>query len=384
VVSASDAEENTAAAVILPIDTERTVDLSKREVKIMKTFEDICKMTQNEVKTYMKSYLSSKKYHVIDEDGFLYAKGNVPVLLVAHMDTVHKEQCKNIISMNGKLSSPQGIGGDDRCGIFIIMNIVKELNCSVLLCEDEEIGGVGARKFTQATYKRNDESGNVIEEKYIEHLDVNYMIEFDRKGNSDAVFYSCDNKEFINFVEDATGFKFSHGSFSDISTLMPAAKLSAVNLSSGYYNAHTVGEYVVYDEMIDTMDAAKVLIKEKCDKPFEYVAKQYESYYRCGGQNYSGYKNYSGYRNYYYPTTDYHSNNYYGNLLDEPDGSPGERLADIARSDTDLELEAIVYDSNLCEKTIVVSGATKAECWMNLFLENTSLCFNDIVDYSWG
>ena len=59
----------------------------------MKKFEDICRMTQEEVKAYMKKYLISKKYDVIDEDGFLYAKGTNPVLLVAHMDTVHTQQC---------------------------------------------------------------------------------------------------------------------------------------------------------------------------------------------------------------------------------------------------------------------------------------------------
>ena len=62
----------------------------------MKTFEDICRMTQHEVKQYMKGYLASHKYKVVDQDGFLYAKGDVPVLLVAHMDTVHKEQCHNV------------------------------------------------------------------------------------------------------------------------------------------------------------------------------------------------------------------------------------------------------------------------------------------------
>ena len=341
----------------------------------MKNFESICKMTQHEVKTYMKGYLASKKYKVIDQDGFLYAKGTVPVLLVAHMDTVHKEQCKEIINVNGKLSSPQGIGGDDRCGVFIIMNLVKKLKCSVLLCEDEETGGVGARKFTDAVYERNDNNGNIIKEKYIEHLDVNYMIEFDRKGNNDAVFYSGDKKEFIDFIEDATGFKFAYGSFSDISVLMPAAKLSAVNLSSGYYNAHTISEYVMYDEMIDTIDAATALIKENCEKPFEYVAKTYSYPYRGG--NYS-------YRPSSYSWNDNDGYQYPRSMFRDSEYSNRDRLAIVAQNDTDLELEVIVNDLDLSEKTLISTGETKAECWMNLFLENPDLRFNDIVDYSWG
>lgn len=344
----------------------------------MKTFEDICRMTQPEVKTYMKGYLSSKKYKPVDEDGFLYAKGDIPVLLVAHMDTVHKQQCKKIINDNGKLSSPQGIGGDDRCGVFMIMNIVKDLHCSVLLCEDEEIGTVGARKFVEAKYKRTDEHNNIIEEKYIEHLDVNYMVEFDRKGSNDAVFYTCDNKEFTNFVEDMTCFKSAHGSFTDISVLMPAAKLAGVNLSCGYYNAHMTTEYVVYDEMMDTIEAAKAMIKEECEKPFEYVEKKYETirYPRA----------YNGSYGYYGGGYDYYSDgyDYYGNFNNRTPHYKDYALASAAKRDTDLELEVTIYDENLGEKTFTASGETKAECWMDLFMSNPNMCFNDIVNYSWG
>ena len=350
----------------------------------MKTFEDICKMTQPEVKAYMKKYLASHKYQVIDEDGFLYAKGTVPVLLVAHMDTVHKVQCKNIVNNKGKLSSPSGIGGDDRCGVFIIMNLIKELNCSVLLCEDEEIGGVGARKFTDAKYKHTDENGNEVEKLYINNLDVNYMIEFDRKGNNDAVFYSCDNHDFIDFVEDVSNFKFAYGSFSDISVLMPVAKISGVNLSSGYYNAHMVTEYVIYDEMMDTIEAAKTLIKEKCDKPFEYVAKKYTPSTKYNYNRYSGNANGSAYGTRYYDEFDYYGYGYGANLFEAVPNYKDEQLANIAKSDTDLELEVIVLDLDMSEKTIVTTGDTKAECWMNFFIDNPGLCFNDIVDYSWG
>lgn len=343
----------------------------------MKTFIDICKMTQPEVKDYMNGYLKNKKYDVVNEDGFLYAKGTVPVLLVAHMDTVHKEQCKSIVDMDGKLSSPQGIGGDDRCGVFIIMNLVKELHCSVLLCEDEEKGGIGARKFTNAKYEVKDEKGKVTEEKYIDNLGVNYMIEFDRKGNNDAVFYSCGNEEFIDFVEDATNFKFSTGTFSDISALMPAAKLSGVNLSCGYYNAHWPTEYVMYDEMIDTIEVAKTLIKEKCDKPFEYVAKTYTSN--------TSFQNYSKKHGKSYSCGVYNSEEeYYNNFLEDSAFYKDDRLAIVAKNDTDLELEVTIYGIGLSEENLIATGETKAECWMNMFLENPNLCFNDIIDYTFS
>ena len=48
--------------------------------------------------------------------------------------------------------SPQGIGGDDRCGVWMILQILRTANCHVLFCEDEEVGCVGAKKFTKRSF----------------------------------------------------------------------------------------------------------------------------------------------------------------------------------------------------------------------------------------
>ena len=298
----------------------------------MKKFTEICKMSQQEVKAYMAKYLASNKYNVVNKDGFLYAKGDVPVLLVAHMDTVHKQKINTIIEANGKISSPQGIGGDDRCGVFIIMNIVKDLHCSVVLCEDEEIGGVGAHKFAET--------------EFIHDLGVNYMIEFDRMNANDAVFYSCDNEEFTNFVTDFTGFKTAYGSFSDISVLAPATKIAAVNLSCGYYKAHTTDEYVVYDEMLATIQAAKALIETECDK-FEYIPKKQTSLW-----------------DYNYPTSYW---------------SDYKKLS--ATKYLDLELEVVYMDGDN-EEVGYGRGRTKAEAWLDFFETYDTVCFAQIVDFS--
>ncbi len=298
----------------------------------MKKFTEICKMSQQEVKSYMAKYLASHQYNVVNKDGFLYAKGDVPVLLVAHMDTVHKKKINTIIEANGKISSPEGIGGDDRCGVFIIMNIVKDLHCSVVLCEDEEIGGVGAHKFADT--------------EFIHDLGVNYMIEFDRMNANDAVFYSCDNEEFTNFVTDFTGFKTAYGSFSDISVLAPAAKIAAVNLSCGYYKAHTTDEYVVYDEMLATIQAAKALIETECDK-FEYIPRKQMALW-----------------DYNYPTS---------YLSDYKKLSATKYL--------DLELEVVYMDGDN-EEVGYGRGRTKAEAWLDFFETYDTVCFAQIVDYS--
>lgn len=314
----------------------------------MKTFTDICKMSQKELKDYLHSFLTSRDYQPDYQDGFLYAKGDVPVLLIAHLDTVHKQKCTEITELNGKISSPQGIGGDDRCGVFIIMNLLKTCRCSVLFCEDEEIGGQGARRFEKS--------------KHIKNLGVNYMLEFDRKGKNDAVFYSCDNKDFTEFICVTSGYEEAHGSFSDISIIAPTAGICAVNMSSGYYHPHTLDEYVIYDEMMRTVKAAKNLIETECNDVFVYKRKEF---------------------------TDFKTN-YFGkwdqmSWLDEPNERDfGLDFAKVVREDDELTLEATIRTRKGKEETLIANGKTKMECWFDLFTSYTNVCFDDILDYSFS
>lgn len=233
-----------------------------------KVFENICQMTQDEVKAHVAAALSETHSYVVVADGYVFAQGSFPVLLVAHMDTVHQEVPHLMVHNRtlGTISSPTGIGGDDRCGIYMVLEVVKKYNCSVLFCEDEEVGGVGARKFAKSDL--------------IGQLDFNYIIEFDRKGSNDAVFYDCDNPEFTDFITKEF-YKETYGSFSDISIVAPELGCAAVNLSCGYYNAHTNEEYVVLAEMDASIEAAcKILERTTESDKFEYIEAEYN--YRYG------------------------------------------------------------------------------------------------------
>lgn len=229
-------------------------------------FIKICKFNQTNLKKYVFKKLRKTHEDIVWEDGFVYAKGTFPVLLVAHLDTVHRENVKTVVydKANGRISSPQGIGGDDRCGVYMILEIAKRYNCSVLFCEDEEIGGHGAQKFV--------DSPNAL------HMDVKYIIELDRKGSTDAVFYSCDNPDFTNFIcKDY--FKESYGTFSDISIIAPMLGIAAVNLSSGYYEAHTKSEYVIETDVDNVLDGVYSILARTDDTTFEYIEKQYQYQY---------------------------------------------------------------------------------------------------------
>ncbi len=261
--------------------------------RMNKTFENICKMTQKELKGYVSRELTKTYDKVYVGNGYVYAQGTFPVLLVAHLDTVHKKTPKILLYdfQKDSYSDPNGIGGDDRCGVYMIFEVIKKFNCSVLFCEDEEIGGIGAKKFIQTDLAKE--------------LEFNYAIEFDRKGKKDAVFYDCDNEEFEEFITKDF-YETAWGSFSDISTLAPFLKCAAVNLSCGYYNAHTNDEYVVLHEMENSINAAcEILARTKEDDKFEYVESKYSGYgyyggYYGKGKSYyaSGY-NYGGYNSWY-------------------------------------------------------------------------------------
>lgn len=224
-----------------------------------KEFEKICRMSQKSLKNHVKQKLVKTHDEIVSGDGFVFAQGKFPVLLMAHLDTVHKS-LPTMVEYDTEqniISSPNGIGGDDRCGVYMIFKILKKYNCSVLFCEDEEIGCVGAGKF--------------IKTELAKELDFNYIIEFDRANANDAVFYQCANDEFEKFITKEF-YKTAFGSFSDICEVAPFIGCAAVNLSCGYYRAHTTSEYVVISEMERSIqEACKILERTTENDKFNYV-----------------------------------------------------------------------------------------------------------------
>lgn len=247
-----------------------------------KEFEKICRMSQKSLKNHVKQMLKKTHDEVTVADGYVYAQGIFPVLLVAHLDTVH-EKLPNMIVYDQTqdiISSPNGIGGDDRAGVYMIFEILKLFNCSVLFCEYEEIGGIGAGKFAKS--------------ELASELHFNYIMEFDRANANDAVFYSCANDEFEKFIT-MDFYKTNYGTYSDICDVAPALGCAAVNLSCGYYKAHTKDEYVVLSEMENSIRAAcDILARTSHDDKFEYVEDE-SVYDNWTGYGYYGYRNYSSY-----------------------------------------------------------------------------------------
>lgn len=226
------------------------------------TFETILRATQPELKALLQDWLQRQGYTPVSRRGYLYAAGSVPVLLVAHLDTVHRESVRDICynAEQTVAMSPQGIGGDDRAGVWMALYILHRVRCHVLFCEDEEIGCVGARRFTRSTLRPQ----------------INYIVEMDRRGANDAVFYQCDNPDFTAYI-CSFGFEQAYGSCSDIAYIAPSLGAAAVNISCGYYCEHRRHEYIRLDQMREN---AKRIV-EMVSKPsprFEYREQRMENH----------------------------------------------------------------------------------------------------------
>lgn len=232
----------------------------------MKKFVEFLKPTQSELfSSLLNTYKGNSIY---SKDNFIIVKGVAPILLVAHLDTVHKNPVHNIcFSSDGNiLMSPQGIGGDDRCGVYTLFKAYEqsEIKPYLLFTCNEETGGIGAKNFVRC-----------LDKLPAELATLKCIVEIDRKGRNDAVYYDCDNPAFEKYIS-SKGFKTACGSFSDISVIAPVLGVAAFNLSSGYYYPHHLHEYINRHELNTTLDKVVEIISDSARQDFpryEYIEK---------------------------------------------------------------------------------------------------------------
>lgn len=229
-----------------------------------RTLEQLCGLTQGSIHATMIKYLKSKYEKVISTKDYTYAIGDIPIALVAHMDTVFKYPANEVFYDRQKnvIFSPQGLGADDRAGVFAIIQIIKRgLRPHIILTTDEEVGARGASKLSAIDCPFED---------------LRYVIQLDRRGSDDCVFYDCNNPSFISYVE-SFGFVEAIGSFSDISVICPAWKIAGVNLSIGYRDEHSVSEILFVGHMLNTIDKVCRMLQETEIPKFEYIPSAYGS-----------------------------------------------------------------------------------------------------------
>ena len=280
----------------------------------MVKLKKILRMTQDELLTYCYLTLLEEKYeerNILYTKDYVYAKGEIPILLVAHTDIVHTKPPELIVHDRKQkiLWSPTGIGGDDRCGVYAILKLCEKFKPYVLFTTAEEKGGLGAKEFV----------------KDIPKIPVNFIIEIDRRGNNQAVFYDCGNNEFQDYILNF-GFELCYGSYSDVATLSNTYDIAGCNLSAGYYEEHTKTEHIFLQHLYNTMVKVIRILKDKDNHKF----------YDCQKIVYVPPKNV---KKYYYDYDDLYDEYYYNKKIED-----NKEKAENKWNKTYLEIENDWYD----------------------------------------
>lgn len=210
-------------------------------------------------------------------------------LLSAHMDTVQKEVDSYLAELCRIRTYPDGnrilkglgiIGGDDKCGIYLILELLKIYkNFNFVFSVEEEVGGKGIQEFARGR----------------DFSKIPYGIVLDRRYGTDIICEKNNygSKEFEDALyEIGKKYKYtpSTGSFSDANTI--SNFISCANLSAGYHNPHSTHEYV---DLYDLLNAGKFTeeiintITKRYDAPkSKTTAFDYKSKYPLNSTGYTG------------------------------------------------------------------------------------------------
>lgn len=240
-------------------------------LQLLKT---LCKMTVNDLIKILSKYLINRNYKVISTSDYIIAEGREPITLIAHLDTVSIDPPDDIFydQEQSMMWSPQLLGADDRAGVYAIIQIIeKGYKPHIIFTTGEEVGGVGAltliKNYPKCPFKEN-----------------KAIIELDRCGINDCVFYQCNNRNFVDYIEKF-GFKEAYGTFTDISIIAPEWEVAATNLSVGYVNEHSALEHLNTKVLDKTIEKVENIILEVAEMPyFKYIPVKKSKYFRWGGK----------------------------------------------------------------------------------------------------
>lgn len=251
------------------------------------------------------------------DNGNIYAtkgKADVYPCMVSHMDTVHAiEEDLLVMEFDGLLTgfnrltmSQTGIGGDDKVGVYITLEMLRERkNFKAVFFRDEEVGCQGSYGAKMDFFE-----------------DCSFVLQCDRKGSGDFIttagcteLCSQSFKDDVAFITSRYGYQFQSGLMTDVMALKERGlKCSAANISCGYYRPHSENEYVnIYDveTCIMLVDDIYAVLGD-VSYPHEYVKPV---------RKYGNYNGYGGYKNNEYGwddddryRTDYYSNREYNTV----------------------------------------------------------------------
>ena len=227
-------------------------------------------------------------YHMDTKNNIYVTKGELDndeyyPCVVAHTDTVHRDQqdlilngeyitIKNLltsegknklIGWNSKNNIPTGIGGDDKCGVYICLKLLLEFDkIKAAFFVEEETGMHGSKVADKDFFK-----------------DVGYAIQFDAPTNNwfskTLLGDNLWNEEFFSDIKpvlDENNInKISHDPYTDVYQLKKKFKICCAVFPTGYYNQHSVHEYVIPEETEQCFEVGKQALKKLGFKQYKLI-----------------------------------------------------------------------------------------------------------------
>jgi di/tripeptidase len=215
----------------------------------------------------------------VDEMGNIYTTKqtdeniNYFPCVIAHTDTVHNIDTINVMeemlpNAQGEIKlslkaynndgNPTGIGGDDKCGVYGCLELLKELpNVKAAFFVSEETGCKGSSNADPVFFEN---VGYVIQFDAPENNMISEYLMGKPMFNRDSEFFNIGGRLITEHFPSDT--KYHRHPYTDIYPLNQNFGLSCFNISIGYYNYHTRNEYVVVDDTYNGIKVGKLMIEE--------------------------------------------------------------------------------------------------------------------------
>ena len=194
--------------------------------------------------------------------------------LAAHMDQVQDSHSKDFQCVEGDdvvfgysamSREQQGLGADDKNGIYICLECLKAFDVlKVAFFVKEEVGCIGSGLVDLQFFK-----------------DCRFIIQPDRREGKELItsMFCGDvcSKEFIKAIgAEDFGYKEAIGAMTDVGELVDrGVGISCLNLSCGYYMAHSDLEFTVLSELQNCLDFVMHIVSE-CKEVYPYHHPEYE------------------------------------------------------------------------------------------------------------
>jgi tripeptide aminopeptidase len=228
-------------------------------------------LTENNIEHYvddkMNIYATKQETTDLPEDFYFPC-------VISHTDTVHHIDTINVKEMMLKNAQgefkpalkafndnerPTGIGGDDKCGVFACLILLKEL------------------PYLKAAFFVSEETGchgsKAADSKFFEN--VGYGIQFDAPENW-MITEKCFGQmlfdrgtEFFEKIDKVLTegmiteqMQYMVHPYTDVYALRSKFDFSCINFSIGYYDYHSPEEYVIIEDVFNGIEMGRKMIGE--------------------------------------------------------------------------------------------------------------------------